>query len=323
MAKTTEAPAAGKKPLLKGALSIRMTIYVILFAALVIAYILLTYFSKPDKIVLSHYHLSRVGYYWLVSTFVALIVLISLAGLYGSLMVKRYADLIKSSPDGKALNLIGNGFLTLSITVPLSSVISNIVGQLAKRHHSWQPALTITNNYINVVLAAVAFILIARGADELYKLSPRKRIRPLPQKFWVFLFIVASSLFSYFIDFESNAHNSVKSYYLPGWLLIVSIAIPYLYFWYRGIKAAYNIFLFQKYTMGYIYKSALKYLAAGITFVIVSSVLTQVLVSASPSLSSLSLTPILWIIYGFLAVDAVGYLLITVGAKRLRQIEEV
>lgn len=323
MAKKQPEAGTNRKHRFLGNLNRYLLCYAVVFAGLMIAYIFLTYLPQPDKAVLRHYNLSLSGYYWLVSTIVALLILISTAGLYGSMVAKAYANLIKKSPDGQAINRISIGFLILSISLPFSSVLSSVIGQVVKHHTSWQPTLTIINNYIGLVLVAAAFTYIARGSEDLYRLA-RPRLKPLPQKMWVFLFIAASSIYSYFIITErANAQPARNPYFLPIWLVVVTLTIPYLYFWYRGFNAAYNIFLYQKHVPGPIYTSALKYLSAGITFVILSSVSTRILSSVSPSLSRLHLTPLLFIIYGFLVLEAAGYFLIAVGAKRLRQIEEV
>jgi hypothetical protein len=288
-------------------------ILIILGCLLIVGYILLTYLPKPDEAVLSHYGLSLSGYYKLVSTFVVVIALITAVGLYGSVLVKTYANLIKSAPEGNAFRWIANGFILLSLSVPLGSVVGAIAGQLAKNHLNRQPTLTIINNYIALALAAIALLMIARGTDILYGLF-RKNVKPLPQKVWVFVFIAGSSLYSYFITIEPVTTPLAKrAYFLPGWMLIASIAIPYLYVWYRGLSAAYNIFLYQKNTTGRLYKSSLKYLAAGIFMVIISSIATRVLITTSPNLSRLNITPILFIIYGLLIIDASGYVLLAMG----------
>jgi hypothetical protein len=62
--------------------------------------------------------------------------------------------------------------------------------------------------------------------------------------------------------------------------------------------------------------------ALGIAVVVLGSVLTRVFISISTTITNLKLTPILIIIYGLLSVIAAGYILIAIGAKKLRKIEE-
>jgi hypothetical protein len=64
-------------------------------------------------------------------------------------------------------------------------------------------------------------------------------------------------------------------------------------------------------------------LALGISAVVVSSVAVRFLATASTQVSRLSLTPVLFIIYGFLVLLGAGFALIAYGATRMRRIEEV
>jgi hypothetical protein len=170
---------------------------------------------------------------------------------------------------------------------------------------------------------AVALSLIAGGAEKLAALANRKHLQ-LPENFWVLGFIIISSLYGYFlISQPSEKSLAVRPYYLPHWAVLVTLAMPYLYFWYRGFKGAYMLFEYQKNVRGWLYKKALRYLAAGVSVVVLSSVLTRMLTTIPSQLNHLNLTPVLVIIFGLLAVIAIGYGLIALGANRLRKIEEV
>jgi hypothetical protein len=47
------------------------------------------------------------------------------------------------------------------------------------------------------------------------------------------------------------------------------------------------------------------------------------LTTVSTRLTQLSLTPILFILYALIVIDAAGFVLIAIGANKLKQIEEV
>ncbi len=110
---------------------------------------------------------------------------------------------------------------------------------------------------------------------------------------------------------------------MPNLLIILTLAIPYLYYWYRGLVATYNLYHYQKHVKGQVYKGSLSLVAYGIATIIATSILIRLLVTISARITTLSLTPLLLIIYGFLVIAALGYVLIALGAKRLRRIEEV
>lgn len=303
--------------------SIYSYLYIAVFFLLTIAYLAEALLPKPKKQILQHYHLSPAGYHWLVDPFVTVLVIIWLISLYGSTRVKSYARLIKRSKDGRGFNLISNGLLVLTISLPLTSNISYALSHIAEKHSRLAPTMTILINYIALGLMALAFGLIFAGSDKLFRLIP-DRIKQLPQMLWMSCFILLSSLYGYFIV-SQPIHTPLarKVYFLPDWLLVLTIAVPYLFFWYLAIRGAYNIYLYRRNVQGQLYRSSLNYLAIGLVFVVLASVITRLLSSISTTITNLKLTPILLIIYGFLVIEAAGYVLIAVGAKKLRDIEEV
>jgi hypothetical protein len=314
----TDIAATGSKP---GAFKYRYA-YLAVFFALIIAYVAEGFIPKPDKRVLSQFHLTTTGYYWLVDPLIIVLVAIWLASLYGSMRVKSYARLISNSRDGAAIDKISNGLLILTMSLPLTSNIAYVLNHIARNHSRLQPTMTIVINYISLALMAAAFISIARGSNKLFKLIPGQ-VKQLPQMAWQGLFILAGSLYGYFIVAQPiHTPLARRAYYLPDWLLVLTIAAPYMFFWYLGVRGAYNIYLYRANISGQLYKGALNFLAAGIFFVVLGSVLTRMLTSISTTITNLKLTPLLLVIYGLLSVIATGYILIAIGAQKLRRIEE-
>lgn len=307
---------AGKRPIFN-------YIYLVVFFVLTIAYICEAVLPKPDTVLLHHYHLSESGYRWLIDPLVILLVIIWLISLYGSLRVKSYAQLIKGSKDGRGMDLIANGLLTSTIALPITSNISYALSHIARDHPNLQPTMTIIINYISLGLMVLAMIFIFAGGHMLYRLLPR-RAKQLPQSLWLAVFILAASLYATFIVVQPIQHpGDSKVYFLPTWLLVLTVAVPYLFGWYLGIRGAYNIYLFRRNTKGSIYRSALSNLSGGIAVVVLASVATRVISSLSSRITNLKITPVLVIIYSLLTVIAIGYVLIAIGAKKLRSIEEV
>jgi hypothetical protein len=296
--------------------------YVLVFGALAATYVVLTLTHTPNSAILHQYHLTETGYHWLLASILVIFGIMWSASLFGSLVFKSYSSLIRTSSDGKALQAISGGLLILSIALPINSCISSINAVVIGHHPELLPKLTIINNYVSVFLMGAAMIFIAIGAEQLYKLA-RNRPRLIVQRLWVIGFIIGSSLYSYFIVIQPiHTPLDKRVYFLPDLLLVCSIAIPYLVFWYLGLNAAYQINSYRANIRGFLYKSALRYLAVGITVVIASSITTRLIVTVSSRLSHLSLTPLLFVIYGLLIIDAAGFILIAIGASRLRKIEE-
>ena len=297
--------------------------YSAILAALIVLYIGLSLLPAPDKHALVQYHLSPLNARILSTTIVLPVIAIWIVAMYGFIKLKEYSELIKKSPDGKAFNTMSLGVLLLAIGSPITAVLSSLSVLLVRQHPSWQPTLTILNNYIGLILMAFGLYYIARGAEQLVALV-RKKPSAREQHYLVLLFITLSSFYSYFI-ITRPIHSELEQrvYYMPNVLILLTLAIPYLYFWYRGLLGAYHLYHYQKHVEGKIYKGSLGWVAAGIATIIVSSILVRLLVTISARINRLSLTPLLLIIYGFLLVAALGYILIAMGAKRLRRIEEV
>jgi hypothetical protein len=318
--KTETAPSSPKPLERKG--SIYVYIYVVVFFLLAIAYLLESLLPKPDQQVLTHYHLTQSGYRWLIDPLVIILTIIWLVSLYGSIRVKSYAGLIKNTRDGRGFNHISNGLMVLTISLPIVSNASYVLNHVATRHTRLQPTMTIIVNYIALGLMALAMTYIFIGGHKLYRLIPG-RIKQLPQMAWMGTFIIASSLYGYFIV-SQPAHNPLakKVYFLPDWLLVLTIAVPYIFSWYLGIRGAYNLYLYRRNIKGSLYRSSLSYIAIGIAIVVLGSVITRIIYSISPAITNLRITPVLVIIYALLVVIAAGYILIAIGAKKLRKIEE-
>lgn len=308
---------------LTGALSIKLKAYIGVFAVLILLYLGLSLLVPADKATLAHYHLSTSGARALTISVVIPIAIIWTVGAFGSIQIKRYSQLINKSKEGRPLNIISDGLLVLVIAQVLSSDISSTVALVLRRHLSWAPTLTIINNYFSVLLTGIGLSIIALGAWKLMELLNR-RPGPWVQHGLVFLVIVLSSIYSYSIIIEPiHTPLARRLYYMPDWLILLTIAIPYLIFWYLGFLASYSIYNYQKNVKGAIYKGSLSYVAGGIAMVVVSSIAVRFLATISTSLSRLKITPVLLIIYAFLAIIGIGFLLIAWGAKKLRRIEEV
>ena len=107
------------------------------------------------------------------------------------------------------------------------------------------------------------------------------------------------------------------------WLILLTIIIPYLYAWFMGLFAAYEIFLYSKQTKGLLYRRALTFLSGGFVITIISSVILQYVQSDTTRIRRISFNWLFVGIYLLLLIYASGFLLIGKGAQRLKRIEEV
>ncbi|HVE80947.1 MAG TPA: hypothetical protein VNA68_02290 [Candidatus Dormibacteraeota bacterium] len=300
--------------------------YMALLALLVIIYLGITFSIPPDPVSLAKYNLSVLQSRLLSLSIAVPVIGIWFAAFYGFSKFKSYAELIKSSPDGKAFVRLSSGIMVLAIGLPVSSILSSTLNYLGRQNHDLLPQVVITNNYISLLIAAVGFTLIAKGAADLAKVTKKA----LPSRSLVAIVVFLLLAAAYIYATLTNPNRTVPviasgraTYFLPDWLILTTIITPYLYVWYKGLQAAFDINFYRKNIQGILYKKMLGYLAAGLTAVVVSSIFLQFLGAVSVALQKLSLAPLLIIIYILLMVIAVGYVLIALGAKQLKKIEEV
>ncbi len=297
--------------------------YVGLFVVLLLVYLGLNLLIAPDKASLAHYHLSMAGARAITISFVVPISLIYLAGAYGAVKMNGYTQLIKKSPEAKPLNTVSIGLMVLVMAQLVAAILGNLVGLISRHETNWIPTMTIINNYLLILLPGVALGVMAYGAWRLSRIL-RPKNSPYETHVLMLLFIILSSFYSYFIV-SQPLHNTVgpNLYFMPKWTVVLTIAIPYLFIWYLGIFGAYQLYAYQRSVKGLIYKGSLIYVAAGVSFVVLSLIAVRFLVTISAQLSRLKITPILLIVYGFLALLGAGFGLIAWGAHKLRRIEEV
>jgi hypothetical protein len=253
------------------------------------------------------------------------IILIWAAAVYGAERFKSYALSIKDDRDGRALNKVASGLVILIMAV-MSGGLSSIFRPWALRD-GWLEPFTIAFNYLQVVLPLIAFYIMYRGSEELKKVLPgRSRMaRWLP----VLLMMVPVAVLYIGIVFNYAHRNATpdpakySSFYLPDYLILFTLVIPYLAGWALGLKAAMNIAAYKRQVKGVIYKSALHRLVAGTVVIICFAVILQLLVSLSTYFSHAGLGAILLVVYLIVLAYSIGFLVLASGAKKLDAIERV
>lgn len=291
------------------------------FLGSIVAYVAIAFSTPPDPEVLERYDISAGAARLVNLTVIGPLVAIWFAAFYGFTKLKEYAYAVRNSKEGPSFNTLSNGLMISVLSFPLNSAISAALGYLAQRNPDLLPATTIIRNYLALAFSLAAFYLIGKGAVGLAKLV-RKRSIAFNSDLWTLAYIVISCVFTWLIiSHHTDGPNS--TYFIPDWLTVLTIAIPYLYAWYCGSLATYCIYYYHKNVKGTLYKSALVYFSVGIGAVISTSVFIQVVIIFSERLNRLNLTPVLLILYFLVLLYAIGYGFIAQGAKRLKTLEEV
>lgn len=294
--------------------------YIYWFAAASIIYLAISLSIPSDSDTLTRYDITQTQARLLGLTITLPILAIFSVALYGFIRCKGYADSIRKTPEGPAFAKLATGLMILVFSLPISSSVSSILNYIAMERPSLLNEAAIIRNYISLGFQFTAFVYIARGADLLVNTLNRPAL-PRP-RFGLLGTITLTSVFTWLIAIRPSTAEGNATYYLPDWLIITTLAIPYLYAWCRVLMALYHIHQYRKFVKGTIYKAALKNLTTGLGAIVVISIMIQLITTLSARLVQLSLQPVLMILYVLVALYAIGYLYVARGAKKLKLIEE-
>jgi hypothetical protein len=241
------------------------------------------------------------------------------AAFYAFAKLKEYSGAIHGSEDGKAFRniMIGTGILAYGLIVPTAA--SLVMQNIASHHHGFKPASVIIANYLGLLAALGAFIYINNGTHLLTKLSKNRPSLGGIRTF-VLLYITLAVVFTYLVMSYHVKHNV---YHLGTLLLITTLVIPALFAWFIGLLGAYQFGLYAKFAKGLLYRHALRQFSYGIVLVIAGSVANQFVVNTFAEKVSDSLGAVLLADYTLLAVIATGLIMMALGTKKLKKIEEV
>lgn len=292
----------------------------------IILYVGLSFSIPPDPTTLERFDLSVLQLRLLSLTVALPLMVIWFLAFYGFAKFKEYALRIIDSSDGQAFNTLANGLMVLAFTLPISSLTSLALKYFAHIYPDFTAATVIANRYIALCLAIAAFVLIYQGSKRLADLITKKITRPHYLWAWITALFMGG-LYAYFIITYIVRGVSDPSdqtvYYLPAWLIITTIVIPYTCIWYLGLKSATHILFYKRNVQGLVYRQTLGSLAAGVGMVVSASIVMQLLTALSSHFVTWGLQSLLILVFLLIATMAIGYAFIAFGAKKLKKIEEV
>lgn len=295
------------------------------YIGLVITFYLLVLLLPPNYNVMRSYNMTHHEYHILLFIVELPLAIIWFAAFYGYHRLREYSLSIAKTKEGEVFKklTIGCGWLAWGFVLP--SLISLILGALFHYSTSGTTAVIIFENYFSLIFPLIAFTIISDGAS---KLISQNRIKSSQQsiRLLLFVFIALGVLYCYFtfryLDLQ-HLTSSNNPYYMPVWLLIFTLIIPYLYTWLIGLLAAYEYSLFAKYAKGVIYKRAIQFVSLGVILVIIDSIGVQYIHTIIPRTGHISLNSMLVATYLIYFVIVVGFILISLGANKLKKIEDI
>lgn len=301
-------------------------IYTAVFVTCIIGYLLIIINMPPDASVLTRYNLSPSQARFLSLSIAAPLIIIWTIALFGLISINRYATHIRKDKDGRAFTTISRGLSVLVFSLPLVAFISSGLSYIARTSPEFTPKSVIVTNYITLATFFTAFFIIRKGAMRLNSKIKNRDVSD-NYRFWRFGLVALGLLFTYMT--LNNPARAVAPpgasravYYLPDWLIVITIIVPYIINWYLGMQSAYYIRQYSKRVPGILYRVALGYISNGIGAVILASILIRFLVSTTEFFNKAGLRLLLFVVYLLLITMSIGYILIALGAKKLQKIEE-
>ncbi|MEO7363968.1 MAG: hypothetical protein ABIV43_00460 [Candidatus Saccharimonadales bacterium] len=303
----------------------KLTIALRYYAVLSATFLFLVLALPADSIARQNFHLTAAGYHILMFVVLLPIIGIWLAAFYSYARLEQYSQSIKQTDDGSDYFTLSRGFRWLAWGSALSSIVSITLNAIGNVKPPFHPAAIIIVNYASLLVPLVGFSIIGNAVRNLNSRA-HITISRESTKTLVLAFLTLGVAYCLVMFRHINLHSMSASdnpYFLPGWLLVFTIIIPFLYAWFVGFLAAFEMYLYSKHVKGVLYQRAIRLLSVGTSAVITSSIANQYLRSATPRTGSLSLNATLLLVYLIFILMAVGYVLVSQAARQLRKIEEV
>lgn len=311
-----------KAPKKKTSRTLRAMQYAALLAGL---YVLLLFVLPANTATMHEYDLSSFEYR-IIAFAVALPSLVSwFAGFIGYAKLREYAMAIRKTPEGIWYDRLAEGCTWLAWSLPVATIIPFLLNAVADDHAGFHATSIIISNYIALLLPLFGFSIIATASQNLLS-NIRVKLSLYSARLIIAGFLMIGVLYCYLVFKHLNLGSlstSDNPYFLPAWLLVTTIIMPYLYAWFMGLLGAYELTLYRKHVHGVLYKQALGLVVGGLIAVILSFVALQYVGSIEPRIGHLMFNNKLLFISIFRIVGGTGFVLIAIGATRLKKIEEV
>lgn len=271
------------------------------------------------------YHLDSLQYHVLYIIVVLPIIISWFVAFYSYEKVKSYTESIRKTAEGDEFALITKGHAWLAWSLPLTLIISLMLNTIANSFSGFHVSAIIIANYISVLIPLIAFSYIGSGSRGL--LSRAHVTLSLSGIRGTILIFAALGVLFCFATFQHINITSIKDsnnlYFMPVWLMVLTVIGPYLYAWFVGLLAAFELSAIGRTAKGVLYRQAMQLFSSGLIAVISSSIALQYVSSVIPRTGSLLINGRLLLSYLFRLVAVLGFILLAAGARKLQRIEEV
>lgn len=294
-------------------------------SVLTVLFVLVVFAFPADNPTLKAYNLTAAGYHALLFTSILPSLIVWYVGFFAYAKVYEYADMLKGSAEGDNFTSIAKGLKLLAWSLPVWLLVVLISAAIASNRPEFFPSSWVIMNYIQVVLPLIAFTVIGTASRHLLRRA-KLYLSVSEAKYVLLAFVVGGAIYGYLMFSRLDADrlsSSQNIFDLPVWLVITTIILPHLYTWFIGLLACWEINAYGNKVSGVLYRQPFRLFVAGIILVIIGFVTFMYASSIELSSGYLKLGGSLVALQVFNLVRGAGFLLIAIGAARLKRIEEV
>lgn len=292
---------------------------------LAIFYVLLIFLLPASTATMREYHLSALEYRTITFAIALPSLLVWLAAFIGYAKLRLYARSISKTPEGIYFDQLAEGCTWLAWSLPVGVIVPAILNAIAYKHPGFHSTAIIISNYVGLILPLIGFSVIANASRGLMG-NVKASLSLANARLIILGFLVLGVIYCFltFSRFDLTSLGSTNNpYFLPAWLMVITLIVPYLYAWFMGILAAYELTLFSKNVRGVLYRQALGFVIGGLLAVILSSIALQYINSVEPRVGHLVLGYKVVLVSIFRIIGGGGFILLALGASRLQKIEDV
>lgn len=290
-----------------------------------VVYVLLVFLLPTNATSVHNYHLTSTAYHLLLFVVVLPLIAIWFGAFYSYARLRQYSEAIADTGEGEDFAKLTKGFTWLAWGSVLTAIITLVMNAGANSHRGLHGASLIITNYVSILVSLISYTYISNGTRSLNERA-RITISNTGSKRIIlsFMLIGVAYCFTTFRYLNLHTLNATNNpYYLQVWLVILTVVVPYLYSWFIGLLAAYEIYLYSKHVGGLLYQRAIRLLSFGVIAIIISSIAVQYLRVTTPRTGHLSLTAVLLVLNVVYIFMGAGYISLSLGTRQLRKIEEV
>ncbi len=295
------------------------------YGQLAVLYLLLIFALPGNKQVMQLHNLSTYEYHILQLLIGLPLLVVWFTAFYGYSKLEIYTESIRRSPEALGFKRLTQGCTWIAWSLPIHAITSLLSNTVSDNHSGFGAAVIIVGNYVDTLLPVVAFTLIGLASRQLFD-QAKITLSGISIRGITTLFLLGGVLYCYLVFRQfsgaglSSTHNP---YHMPIWISVLTLIVPYLYAWFAGLLAVYELIAYGRQVKGVLYRQAVHMLELGLLAMIFGSIAAQFARSAQLSAEHLLFnTPLVFnLIFQF--ISGLGFVMIALGAMRLKKIEEV